>query len=117
MARFQRFEIYHHARDVLRNVHAVSAGFAGYAALKDQMRRASISVVSNIAEGAEHGSDAEFRRFLVIAKASCGEIQAQLEIAADCALLNVTTAQRLAESIELLARRIGALIRRLGGSA
>ncbi len=48
--------------------------------LTAQMRRAAISVVSNIAEGAARGSDPEFRRFLDIAMGSAGELQAQLDI-------------------------------------
>ena len=49
--------------------------------LKDQMQRAAVSVASNIAEGSDRGSTAEFIRFLRYSKASCAELRTQLYIA------------------------------------
>jgi four helix bundle protein len=51
--------------------------------LKDQIRRASVSILSNIAEGFERGNDKEFAHFLAISKGSCGEVRAQLYVALD----------------------------------
>jgi four helix bundle protein len=47
------------------------------------MRKAAVSIVSNIAEGFERDGDKEFAQFLFVAKASCGELRAQLYIAHD----------------------------------
>lgn len=57
-------------------------GFRGLKdfALKDQMQRAAVSIPSNIAEGAERDSTAEFIRFLRYSKGSCGELRTQLYI-------------------------------------
>ena len=51
--------------------------------LKDQIQRAAVSIISNIAEGFERGTKDEFLYFLYIAKGSCGEVRAQLYIALD----------------------------------
>jgi four helix bundle protein len=52
-------------------------------ALRDQIRKSSISIMSNIAEGFERGSDSEFKYFLNVAKGSAGEVRSQLYIAFD----------------------------------
>ncbi len=48
---------------------------------KDQICRAVVSISNNIAEGFERGSDKDFRKFLYIAKGSCGEVRSMLYIA------------------------------------
>ena len=60
-----------------------SGAFAKDLVLVNQIRRAALSVMSNIAEGFERRSRTEFARFLVIAKGSCGEVRAQLLVALD----------------------------------
>jgi four helix bundle protein len=60
--------------------------------LKSQMRRASISVASNIAEGSERGSSRELRRFLLFAQASNAEVEAQAMIAGDLGCLTPPSA-------------------------
>jgi four helix bundle protein len=57
--------------------------FSRYFSLKDQIQRSALSVMSNITEGFERGSPAEYYRFLVIAKASCAEVRCQLYAALD----------------------------------
>lgn len=61
----------------------------------DQIQRASVSVMSNIAEGFERGTKQEFLNYLFIAKGSAGEVRAQLYVALDAGYLNFETFKRL----------------------
>jgi four helix bundle protein len=63
--------------------------FAKDFALRDQIRKAAISVMSNVAEGFERSSDKEFQRFLFIAKGSAGELRSQLFLAIDLHYITV----------------------------
>jgi four helix bundle protein len=88
MAKIERFEdlmSWQKARELNRLVYGVSRqnAFAKDFGLRDQIRSASISIMSNIAEGFERGGDKEFSQFLSIAKGSCGEVRAQLYAALD----------------------------------
>src|SRR5574340_118989 len=63
-------------------------GFAKDFGLRDQIQRAAVSVVSNIAEGFERGSRSEFHQFLVVSKASAAEVRSQLYVALDVGYLD-----------------------------
>ena len=74
------------------------------------MRRAAVSVMSNIAEGFERGGNKEFMQFLAIAKGSVGEIESQLYVALDQVYIDeneFVSLQRIAGSTK---RLIGGLI-------
>src|SRR5882724_10314335 len=88
MAKIKKFEelvSWTKARSLTKEVcDATSAGqFVRDFGLRDQIRRAVVSILSNIAEGLERGGDREFLQFLAIAKGSCGEVRAQLYVALD----------------------------------
>ncbi len=84
-ASFEDLKVWQKARELANLIYATTRqeGFARDFGLTDQIRRAAVSVVSNIAEGFERGSYTEFLQFLYIAKGSCGEVRAQLYIARD----------------------------------
>jgi len=73
--RFEELVVWQKARKLTDMVYELTRRreFARDFGLQDQLRRAAVSIMSNIAEGFERGSDTEFGRFLVIAKGSCGE--------------------------------------------
>ena len=106
--KFEELESWKKARELTNAVYeATAAGrFTRDFGLKDQIRRASISILSNIAEGFERGGDKEFLQFLAVAKGSCGEVRAQLYIAVDQGYLP----QDLFEDLSKNAAEIGRLI-------
>src|SRR5438874_13075312 len=72
--------------------------------LKDQIQRAALSIPSNIAEGAERGSNKDFAHFLNIAKGSCGELRTQLYISRKLDFVRKSSSEKLiAETKELSA--------------
>jgi four helix bundle protein len=68
--------------------HTKHGAFVKDYVLADQMRRACISVMSNIAEGFERSGTKEFAHFLSVAKGSCGELKAQIYVAFDLKYIN-----------------------------
>jgi four helix bundle protein len=85
IARFEDIEAWKAARELTKTIYrASSAGeFGRDFGLRDQIRRASVSILSNIAEGFEREGDKEFLQFLSMVKGSCGEVRAQLYVALD----------------------------------
>jgi len=82
---FEELNVYQRAKELTNRVYELTrdGAFSRDFGLVDQIRRASVSVMSNIAEGFERGTNAEFVHFLYIAKGSCGEMRAQISIAFD----------------------------------
>ena len=82
---FEDIEAWQKARELTKAVYFCSntESFCKDYALKDQIQRASVSVMSNIAEGFERSGTGEFIQFLTVAKGSVGEIKSQLYIALD----------------------------------
>jgi four helix bundle protein len=78
-------------------------------ALRDQMRRAAVSVMSNIAEGFERGKPSEFHQYLSMAKGSAGEVRSQLYIALDAGYLTEDAFARILAQTEEVGRILGAL--------
>ncbi len=85
ITRFEEIQAWQTARQLTNIVYACSnqAGFNRDFGLRDQIRRAAVSVMSNIAEGFESRTDVQFINFLGMARASAGEVRAQLYIALD----------------------------------
>ena len=109
--RFEDFLAWQKARDLTARIYQVSGEgrFERDYGLKDQMRRAAVSVMSNIAEGFERGRPSEFHQFLSMAKSSCAELRSQLYVALDVGYLSQYTFSNLLSHAEEVGRLVGGL--------
>jgi four helix bundle protein len=116
--RFEDMEAWQKARELTRDIYAVSnqGPFAKDFGLRDQMRRAAVSVMSNIAEGFERGGDKEFGQFIAQAKGSSAEVRAQLYVALDQGYLDKATFDRLADMTVQINRMLAGLMKYLRSS-
>ena len=113
--RFQDLTTWQLARELNKQIYEISARgeFARDFGLRDQIRRASISVSSNIAECFERRSPSDFARFLTIAKASGAEVLSQLYLALDLEYLDQRSFESVAAHLDETNRAIAGLIRYL----
>jgi len=114
MNRIQRFEdlvAWQRARHLTREVYAITRdeAFRRDFGLTDQIRRAAVSIMSNIAEGFERESEVDRLRFYSIAKGSCVELRSQLYIALDAGYLTEANFSAIRTSAEEVARVLGGL--------
>jgi four helix bundle protein len=116
--RFEDLESWKKARKLTNTVYEATAKgrFMRDFGLKDQIRRAAISILSNIAEGFERGGDKEFLQFLAVAKGSCGEVRAQLYIAVDQGYLSQDLFEKLSNNTKEIGRLISGLMKYLSSS-
>ncbi len=109
--RFEDLIAWQKARALATAIYQVTASgsFMRDYGLRDQMPRAAVSVMSNIAEGFERARPAEFHQFLSLAKASCAELRSQLYVASDVGYLDPGTFDTLLLQAEEVARLVGGL--------
>lgn len=108
---FKELRVWQEARNLSVTVYKLTENsrFSKDYSLKDQVRRAAVSIASNIAEGYERNSDKDFIRFLLIAKGSLSELRTQLEIAKEITYMNDETFEKLEEHCN----KIGAMLSKL----
>lgn len=115
MFRFEKLDVWHRAIAFADVVYALTQSLPGDErfGLTSQMRRASVSVSSNVAEGSGRVSDKDFARFLELAYGSLLEVVSQAEIAHRQKFLNEDGRNRLKQTAEELARMLSGLRRSL----
>ena len=96
------------AREIAKDVYALTScgSLSKDYGLRDQMQRAAVSMGSNIAEGFERDSNAEFVKFLGYAKGSAGELLSQLITANDVGYVRGPDLERMTEKIKMTSRMI-----------
>ncbi len=78
--------------------------------LVDQMRRAAVSIASNIAEGRSRGTDAEFVHFLYVSRGSCTELETQILLSDRLGYLTEDTSEKASELCDEINRKLSRLI-------
>ena len=116
--RFEDLKVWQAARDVVTAVYQLSStgSFSRDYALRDQIRRAAVSVPSNVAEGFSRHSNKEFIQFLFIAKGSAAEVQSQLYIALDQGYISQGEFDKIYGQMEVVAKQISRFITYLKGA-
>jgi four helix bundle protein len=114
---FEDLNVWQDARQLVGTVYSASKAraFSQDFGLRDQIRRAAVSTMSNIAEGFERGTRKEFIQFLNIAKGSNGEVRSQLHIALDQKYIGEKEFAALCEMTVTLSKKLAAFIRYLDG--
>ncbi len=111
ITRFEDLIAWQKARELTRIIYAAAKKgvFAKDFGLSGQIQRASVSIMSNIAEGFERSRLGEFHQYLSIAKASCAEVRSQLYVALDVGYLSKDEFEKILNTAEEVARIIGGL--------
>jgi four helix bundle protein len=109
---FEDIEAWQKARNLTREIYVVSnlGSFSKDYGLRDQIRRAGVSIMSNIAEGFERGGTREFVQFLSIAKGSSGEVRNQLYVSVDQGYIDKDTFEQLFKLATETSRMIAGLM-------
>jgi len=117
--KFEEIECWKKARELTRRVYEVSGkgSFAKDFGLKDQIRRAAVSIMSNIAEGHDRSGTGEFVQFLANAKGSAAEVRCQLYVAVDQGYVNDKDFHELTDLATETGRMIAGLMTYLRGSS
>ena len=109
---FREYQVWNEAVDYATHVYEVTGKMPWFEkkGLCDQMQRATVSISSNIAEGAARSSDADFAHFLDFALGSAFEVETQLKIAQNVGYLDEELFQELITKLSSIERQLNALI-------
>ena len=113
--RFEDLDCWKAARELVALVYKGVSACRDYA-FRDQIQRAAVSVMSNIAEGFDRGGNKEFLHFLTIARGSIAEVRSLSYAAADLGYIEVDSFDKLGEQCSVTKGLVNGLIRYLRGA-
>ena len=115
MPDFTKLQTWQKAHNFTINLYRLTSKFPSNEqfGLTNQIRRAAVSIESNIVEGRGRGGEKEFSRFLDIAQGSCFEVRCQIYIARDLGYLDESRSKLLIEKVEEISRLIYSLKQKL----
>ena len=113
MSGFRELKVWQKSKDLAVTVCRITqeGEFSRDFGLRDQIRRAAVSVPSNIAEGDERSSNKDAIRFLYISKGSLAELQTQLEIACEIGYVDEPRTKELLDECQVIGKMLGSLIK------
>lgn len=91
---FEGLRVWQQSRTFVNDIYDIMEEVKDYG-FRDQIQRAAVSIMNNIAEGAESGSDAKFVNFLQISRGSCSEVRSMLYLCVDRHIIDQETFERL----------------------
>lgn len=109
---FEDIEAWQQSRKLTKSIYNLTSqgAFARDFGLRDQIRKASVSIMSNIAEGFERSGTKEFIQFLATAKGSAGEVRAQLYVALDQGYVEQPDFNELNQSVFQISKKLSGLM-------
>jgi four helix bundle protein len=112
---FRKFKVWEKSHHLAQSVYQATSSFPKHEryGLTSQLRRAAVSIPSNIAEGCGRGKDAEFARFIQIASGSAAELQYQLLLANDLHFMEEDALERLSHEVIEVRKMLNALYQKL----
>lgn len=112
---FRDLEVWKLGKDLVVEIYRVTKNFPKdeLYGLVSQMRRAAVSIPSNVAEGFNRRHNREYRQFLYVTLGSCAELETHLEIARDLQLISAEQTGELLETLDHECRMLRNLIKRL----
>lgn len=107
---FENLYIWQEARVLVKQLYTMMEGCRDWG-FKDQIQRAAVSIMNNIAEGADSGSDSKFTNFLNIARGSCAEVRSMLFLCEDLNICSKEQAYDLRQKTNQISAGINKLIK------